>query len=348
MFVHIDMDYFFAQVEERDRPEIKNKIVVVCVFSGRTEDSGVVSTVNYEGRKYGIKSGLPIVFAKKKAEGKDAIFLPMDRERYETASMQIDEVIRNKMDYVVQASIDEWNCFDEKALEKAQQIKKEIFERTDLKCTIGVAPSVLGAKMAAATVKPNGFLVLNENEEHELVEKSELRDVPGIGNKTAEALGQMGARKIEDIKNIDPTKIIQIFGKKIGIGIINLGNGEYVKELGEEREQEGISRIGTLKELTRDTMKIEEKIEELEGEAKEWLMKNKKAYRTISIIFITRDLKIHTKSKSSRNPKRYSENIQKEKHGLISEFIKENPSDIRRVGIRFGNLSDLSGQTTLF
>ena len=102
------MDYFYAQVEEKRRPMIKDKIIVVCVYSGRTKDSGVVSTVNYLGRGIGIKSGMPIAIAKKKAPPADTIFLPVDRDYYTQVSMYIDEIIRKHCKHVVQASIDEW------------------------------------------------------------------------------------------------------------------------------------------------------------------------------------------------------------------------------------------------
>ncbi|MBI5047281.1 hypothetical protein HZC07_06145 [Candidatus Micrarchaeota archaeon] len=96
MYLHIDMDYFFAQIEEKRHPMAKDKIIVVCVFSGRTNDSGVVSTVNYPGRAVGIHSGIPIAFAKKRAP-QDALFLPMDREHYAQVSSEIDELIRKKL-----------------------------------------------------------------------------------------------------------------------------------------------------------------------------------------------------------------------------------------------------------
>ena len=92
----VDLDYFFAQCEERRNPSLKDKPVVVCVYSGRSEDSGAVSTANYIARKYGVKSGIPISLAKKKLK-KDAVFLPVDHEFYEEVSEKIMGILRGTL-----------------------------------------------------------------------------------------------------------------------------------------------------------------------------------------------------------------------------------------------------------
>jgi DNA polymerase IV (DinB-like DNA polymerase) len=348
MYLHIDMDYFFAQIEERRRPMAKGKIIVVCVFSGRTEDSGVVSTVNYPGREVGIRSGMPIAFAKKRAPPADSVFIPVDHEYYGQVSAQIDGIVRSICDKVVQASIDEWNCEDDEAERKAGKLKKAILEQTRLTCSIGVAPSLLGAKMAASKAKPDGLTIMDGEAEKKFIEGSALDKVPGIGPKTKEALEKLGAQKVKDLKKIDPVVLVEVFGRKAGAWIHDLAMGRYEAGLGDEKPQEEVSRIGTLKEKTRDPYILLGKIEELERDAKEWLMQMKKSYKTISIIFITEDLKTHTKSMSFRNPKGWAENVRKDEEELIAEFLKENYMEIRRIGIRFGNLFDMGGQTTLF
>ncbi|MFH1785175.1 MAG: DNA polymerase IV [Candidatus Micrarchaeota archaeon] len=340
------MDYFFAQLEEKRRPMAKNKIIIVCVYSGRTDDSGVVSTVNYSGRELGIKSGMPIAFAKKRAPPADSLFIPVDKEYYEQISFQIDKVIRDNCEKVVQASIDEWNIEDK--LDKSKLLKELIKTQFDLNCSIGVAPSVLGAKMAASKSKPNGLVVLDTESEKRFIEGSELEKVPGIGPKTVEALGSLGAAYVKDLKKINSFTLVETFGRKTGAWLIDLAHGKYDKDIGEEKPQDEISRIGTLKEKTHDQYLLVTKVTELEKEAKEWLMAMKRSYKTLTITFITDDMKTHTKSLSFKNPKNWSEDISKEKEQLIREFLSENKLNIRRIGIRFGNFMDLGGQTTLF
>jgi len=350
VYFHIDMDYFFAQIEEKRHPIAKGKIIVVCVYSGRTPDSGVVSTVNYAGRQLGIHSGLPIIQAKKLAPPADTLFLPVDKEYYAQVSGYIDAIIRTRCKRVVQASIDEWNAEDddEGAPEKAKELKDAIKDEAGLVCSIGVAPSLLGAKMASSKSKPDGLLVLDRAGERKLIGASDIEKVPGIGGKTAEALRALGADKVESIGKLSPITLVETFGRKTGAWLHDIGKGDYDGGLGEERGQIEVSRIGTLKEKTRDPYIILAKIEELESEAKEWLMGMKKSYKTLGIIFVTDDLRTHTKSVSFRNPRIWSEEITKDKEALVQEFLAENAHDVRRVGIRFGNFMDLGGQTTLF
>lgn len=348
MYLHIDMDYFFAQAEEIRRPMLKGKIIVVCVYSGRTEDSGVVSTVNYIGREVGIHSGMPIAFAKKRAPPADSIFLPVDKEYYAELSFRIDAIIRERCPKTVQASIDEWNVEDDGGEARAKELKEAIRKETGLVCTIAVAPSPLGAKMAAAKAKPDGLLVFDQEGERKFIEGSSVDKVPGIGPKTAAALLEVGVEKVRDIRKLDPVMLAETFGKKSGAWLHALGAGAYGEDIGEEKEQEEVSRIGTLKEKTRDGYMVLAKLSELEEDAKDWLMEMKKSYKTMGIIFVTDDLKTHTKSLSFRNPKAWSEDLTKEKEALVKEFLSENPLEVRRVGIRFGNFMDLGGQTTLF
>ncbi len=341
------MDYFFAQIEEKRHPEADGLVVVVCVYSGRTKESGAVSTVNYLGRKYGIRSGIPIINAKKLAPP-NSIFLPVDKEFYSVISSQIDSIIRQECKKVVQSSIDEWNVDDNEAPKKAAILKNQIKKELGLTCSVGVAPSLLGAKMAATKSKPDGQLIIDKIQEKELIENSRVEKIPGIGPKTTEALGSIGVKQVKDISTIDPIKLIEIFGRKSGNWIHKIGSGDYVEELGQEKEQEGVSRIGTLSNETRNPQIILEKLYELDKEAKVWLMEMKKSYKTLSIIFITEDLKTHTKSISFHNPKIWSQDITNEEKELIMAFLNENSSNLRRIGIRFGNFINMGGQTTLF
>lgn len=336
------MDYFFAQIEEIRRPMIKEKIIAVCIFSGKTEDSGVVSSVNYLGRSIGIKSGMPIVFAKKIAPKSDSLFIPADREYYAQISSYIDELIRNHYSKVAQASIDEWNVFGDE--NGALDLKKAIKDATGLTCTIGIANSIIGAKMAAKNAKPNGFLIVD----NDFVQNSKIEKVPGIGKKTADALNQLGVFLVKDLKKIDPGYLVEVFGKKTGSWFHKLSIGEFDKDLEEEKEADEISRIGTLKVITRDVGEIINKIDNLENNLKKVLIEMKKSYRTITLIFITDDFKMHTKSHSFSHPKGWDADNFKEKNRLIIEFLGENNKKIRRVGIKYSHFFDFKGQTTLF
>jgi len=130
----VDLDYFFAQCEELRNPTLKNKPVVVGVYSGRTEESGAVSTANYVARSYGVKSGMPLFLAKRRLEGVESVFLPVDHEYYETFSMELMQKLRTYADSFEQVGIDEAylditqrvNGDYDLAQELAQQLKSEI------------------------------------------------------------------------------------------------------------------------------------------------------------------------------------------------------------------------------
>src|SRR3989344_6253941 len=159
IIMHIDLDQFYAALEEIRNPSLKGKPVVVCVYSGRTSDSGAVSTSNYTARKLGIRAGIPISRAKSLAEksGQDVVFLPVDMEYYKNSSERIMEIFETHADIFEQASVDEaYLDITEKTKKSynvaeniAGKIKEEIKEKENLPCSIGIAPNKLVAKIAS-------------------------------------------------------------------------------------------------------------------------------------------------------------------------------------------------------
>ena len=135
--MHVDLDSFYASLEENRDPAIKGKPVVICVYSGRSEESGAVSTSNYKARAFGIKAGMPIVIAKRIAKGKDVVFLPVDMDYYREISERIMDLMEEESDTMEQVSIDEayldvteltdgnWD----KAIEIAKSIKEKFLHK---------------------------------------------------------------------------------------------------------------------------------------------------------------------------------------------------------------------------
>ena len=123
----VDFDYFFAQCEELRNPAIKDKPVVVGVYSGRTEESGAVSTSNYIARKYSVKSGMPLFLAKRKLEGTDAVFLPVDHVYYDQISNSIMQILRGYASSLEQVSV------DEAYLDVTEQVARQLRESKRLR-----------------------------------------------------------------------------------------------------------------------------------------------------------------------------------------------------------------------
>jgi DNA polymerase IV (DinB-like DNA polymerase) len=164
----VDLDYFYAQCEETRNPSIRGKAVVVSVYSGRTEDSGVVSTANYLAREYGVRSGIPISVAKNRLRDADAVFLPVDHSFYGEVSEKVMTVLRGYADRFERVGIDEaYLDVTERArgdfataAEIARSTKKEIHSQLGLTCSIGIGPNRLVAKIAADANKPDGLTVV--------------------------------------------------------------------------------------------------------------------------------------------------------------------------------------------
>ncbi|TRO51238.1 DNA polymerase IV, partial [Candidatus Bathyarchaeota archaeon] len=158
-----DFDYFFAQCEELRNPALKGKPVVVGVYSGRTENSGAVSTANYVAREYRVKSGIPLHLAKRRLEGTEATFLPVDAAFYELISDKIMQRLRGYAESFEQTSIDEAyldvtskvHGIYEAARDLVKKMKKEVKKTVGITFSVGVGPNKLVAKIAADSHKPD-------------------------------------------------------------------------------------------------------------------------------------------------------------------------------------------------
>ena len=207
----VDLDYFYAQCEERRNPSIKGKPVVVCVYSGRTEDSGAVSTANYVARKYGVKSGIPISLAKKKLEDVDAVFLPVDKEFYKEISESVMEILRIYADRFEQVSVDEayldvtqrtkTNYHEAKQL--AVTLKDDILTQQQLTCSIGVGPNTLISKIAADIQKPDGLTLVTPQQLNSFLSALPARRLLGVGKQTEKKMETLGIRTVGQLAKFD-------------------------------------------------------------------------------------------------------------------------------------------------
>ena len=239
---HIDFDYFYAQCEEVRKPELKTKPVCVCVFSDRGGDSGAIATANYTARKFGVKSGIPITFAKKRLEQrKDAVFLPVDFEYYEKITEKAMQIMKDNADifeYVGrdEAYLDVTKRVEEdftKASHLAQQIKNLIRTELKLSCSIGVSSNKLISKIASDYQKPDGLTIVEHDKVEQFLAQLNIRVIPGIGKKTEQRFKEMKLETIEEIKKIDVFTLNKEFGRKSGTYIYNAIRGindEPVKE----------------------------------------------------------------------------------------------------------------------
>jgi DNA polymerase IV (archaeal DinB-like DNA polymerase) len=192
---HVDFDYFFAQCEEIRDQSLKTKPVAVCIFSDRGGDSGAIATANYIARKYGVKSGMPIKFAKARLKDMpDAAFLPADFAYYSDISEQAMEIMKNSADMFEYVGKDEayldvsirTEASFQKAAHLAQQLKNQIREKVKLTCSVGIAENKLVAKIASNFKKPDGLTVVEPTQTESFLGPLKISDIPGIGKVTEE------------------------------------------------------------------------------------------------------------------------------------------------------------------
>jgi DNA polymerase IV (DinB-like DNA polymerase) len=342
----VDLDYFYAQCEEKRNPSLQGKPVVVCVYSGRTEDSGAVSTANYIARRYGVKSGIPISLAKKKLQDTDAVFLPVDHMFYKEISERIMEILRGYADQFEQVGIDEAyldvtqrakGSFQE-AKEQATTIKKDVWKQQQLTCSIGVGPNKLVAKIAADIQKPNGLTVIESGVGHFLSPLPVSRLV-GVGRKTTKKMATMGIKTVGDLARFDVQRLIEVFGRKLGTYFHNASLGIDDEPVQERGESESLSRISTLKENTRELADILKEANKLCNEVHTKLIQRGLSFRSVSILVVATDLSVHTRSKTIENPTKDLEVLNNTMKELFSKFLNESDVEARRVGVKVSNLT---------
>lgn len=354
IILHIDLDYFYAQVEELRHPEFRGKPIAVCMFSGRTEFSGAVATSNYRARELGIRSGMPIAFARQKSN--DIVLLRADREYYGAVSDRIMEIIRSYADKFEQVSIDE-GCIDVsqktsgsfiEAQKLAKRLKDEIFEKESLTCSVGIGPNKLIAKMACGAKKPNGLTCVTPAHVQEFLRSQRISDLYGVGPKTIETLSAEGINTIPQLAQFPKEKLKELFGENRGQLIHEKAHGVDESEV-EEREQTQHSRIMTLKENTSDHNAIISESERLAQDLEKTCIGSKKEFKTVSIILISNRLEEVTRSRTLERPSQSSAEIVKVAAELLGEFFAQNNGFLaRRFGLRVANLSEPKRQKSLF
>ncbi|EWG06889.1 MAG: DNA polymerase IV [Candidatus Aramenus sulfurataquae] len=333
-----DIDYFFAQVEEILNPSLRGKPVVVCVYSGRTKDSGAVATANYEARRLGVKSGMPIIKAKEIAP--DAVYLPMRKELYKEVSKRVMSILAKYADKVEVASVDEAYLditgkarnYDE-AYALMKKMKEEVKEREGLTMTVGVAPNKAFAKVIAERSKPNGLGVLREEEVPQFISTLDISEVPGVGKVLEERLRGVGVNKLGDVLKVNSESLVKAVGKKKANYLLSLANNTYNEPV-KERKVKHQGRYLTLKSNTRQ---LEEILPYLRRAIEEAYAKVDGIPKSIAVVAIMEDLDIVSREKS------FTYGLDKvkafeEARKLLEKILQEDKRKLRRVGVRLGKI----------
>jgi len=352
---HVDFDYFYAQCEEIRDSKIKGKCVAVCIFSDRGENSGAIATANYNARKFGVKSGIPIMLAKNKLKEEDAVFLQADFDYYSDMSSKAMKIIEKYADVFEYVGRDEAYLDVTKKTETdfhnaehlAQQLKNEIMNDLKLTCSIGITPNKLLSKIASDYKKPDGLTTVKPEQIEEFLSPLKIREIPGIGKKTEELFSQMNVHTIEELRKINVFDLNKIFGRKTGGYIFNSAKGIDVEIVKERPPTIQFSKIITLKKNSKELEFLEENIMDLCTQLNKIAIENNKMYRSIGIQFVNEDLSTKTKSRMLKNPVSNEDELKKVASQLLEEALIEQIMLVRRVGVRISEFSDVEGQSSI-
>lgn len=360
---HLDMDAFFAAVEEREHEWLRGKPIVVGADPKDGRGRGVVSTANYKAREYGIHSALPISQAwefseaAKKKGLEPAVFLFTNFAEYERTSARIMEILKTFSTTIEQASIDEayfeikfsipnfqfsdavWN----EARRIARAIKKEIKTKEKLTCSIGIGPNKLIAKIASDFQKPDGLTSVTEEEKELFLELMPVRKIPGIGPKTEAVFTRMNVTTVRDLKKFTETELSELMGKW-GRELYRKVRGIDDSPLETVYESKSIGEQETFPEDTRDPNALMGKLNEMSARIITRMQdEGFSGFKTIVITVRFQGFETITRAHTLFSYQHSLEILRFEALKLFMPFLdrRENPRNkkIRLVGVRIEKLA---------
>jgi DNA polymerase-4 len=337
--LHVDMDAFYAAVEQRDRPELRGKPVVI---GSAPNERGVVAAVSYEARRFGIHSAMPSREAGRLCP--HAVFLPPDMARYEAASRQIFALLDRFTPLVEPLSIDEAFLDVTGTLklfgpgpEMARKIKDAIRAETGLTASVGVACNKFLAKVASDLGKPDGLLVVPESREGIIAFLAPLpvSRVWGVGKVTEASLQDAGIRTIGDLQHTTEERLAQLVGRHSAGHLLHLAWGEDVREVETGREEKSISREYTFPADSRDEDEIRQTLYDLVESVGEDLRNSGKHAQVVRIKLRWQGFKTLTRQEKLNRPVCDNQSLREVAERLFSAI--ELASPVRLIGFGVSN-----------
>ncbi|MGH9319592.1 MAG: DNA polymerase IV [Vicinamibacteria bacterium] len=334
---HVDMDAFYTSVEERDRPELRGKPVIVGADPRGGRGRGVVAAASYEARKFGVRSAMPIGSAYRACP--HGIFLRGDMEKYGLASHRIMEILESYTHLVEPLSIDEAFldvsaiCLPERGRALATEIKEEIRRRERLRASIGVAPNKFLAKVASDLEKPDGLVVVAPGEERDFLRELTVERLWGVGPKTAEQLHRGGFRLISDLWKLpldDP---------RYGEHLLKLARGIDDREVIPEHEPKSIGHETTFEEDVDDPELARKTLLSLADAVARRLRKHGFVGKTVTLKFRDQDFVTETRSVTLRDSVDDGASIFEAAFAQL-ERIRVKGRKTRLLGVSVSNMKD--------
>ncbi|GAA4310800.1 DNA polymerase IV [Pontixanthobacter gangjinensis] len=335
--IHIDMDAFYASVEQLDNPELRGKPVAV----GGSSQRGVVSAASYEARKFGVKSAMSSVIAKRNCP--DLIFVKPRFERYKEISQQIREIFFEYTDLVEPLSLDEayLDVTENKiglpsATLIAKKIRDRIKERTGLNASAGISINKFIAKVASDVNKPNGQKTVPPEEVLQFLEELDIRKFYGVGKVTAEKMYRLGIFTGKDLKEKTEEYLSEHFGKS-GSHFYNVVRGIHHSEVKPHRIRKSLGAERTFRENISSEIFMLERLENIAEEIERRLEKSKVAGKTVTLKIKYSDFTQQTRSKTINYYISSKDLILEISKGLL--YQEKMKDSVRLLGISLSNLN---------
>lgn len=348
--VHIDMDAFYASVEQRDDPALRGKAVIVAWRGKRS----VVCAASYEARKFGVRSAMPAVRAERLCP--NAVFLPPDFPRYRAVSREVREIFKRHTDLIEPLSLDEayLDVSENKtglptATQVARTIREQIRTELSLTASAGVAPNKFLAKIASDWRKPDGLFVIQPEEVYSFLLPLPVGRLPGVGKVTEEKLNSFDVQTVSDLRKMDLATLERRFGR-YGVRLHELARGIDKSEVVPDRPTQSISAEDTFEQDVplADTEVMIRRLAE-----KTWAAATKefRIGRTVVLKLKTSEFKILTRSHMPPSPPASCEELTRIALSLRNRVSLGPKQRFRLVGIALSNFHDVdngSAQSALF
>jgi DNA polymerase IV (DinB-like DNA polymerase) len=353
LVAHVDMDAFYAAVEERQHPELRGRPVVVGADPKGGAGRGVVTAASYAARRYGIRSALPISRAWRLAEAArrrgepETVFIRGNGPLYREVSARIMAIVARGADAFEEASIDEAyvelsSLGPEGAEAHCRRLKADILAAEGLTCSIGLGPNKLVAKIASDFRKPDGFTVVRPDEVEAFLDPLGIRAIPGVGPKTEALLRGRGIRTVADLRRVEPAPLAAWLGKW-GQDLWRKARGLSEDPVSNEWERKSLGEQETFEEDTLDPAVVLERARRLAADVHRRLLADgHQAFRTVTVTVRFTGFVTRSRSRSRARPLTSEEELQAEVRGLLEPFLdaRENPrgKKIRLIGLRLERL----------
>jgi DNA polymerase-4 len=342
--LHLDLDAFFAAVEQRDKPSLRGKPVIV----GGVGQRGVVATASYEARKFGVRSAMSTAEARSRCP--HAAFLVGRFDAYRASSRLVMRALRNRSPLVEPLSLDE--AFVDLAASPheldlspagldaiAAELKAEVHDVTGgLTASIGIATSKLIAKIASELDKPDGAVVIPPGSEQDLLAPLQVTVIPGVGPATAGRLRQVGVNTVEELRGISQDELIRVVGQAHGSSLYALSRADDDRPVVAERETKSVSVEDTFEVDLVDPVLLAAIIDRHARNVCERLTKAKLSGRTVTVKVRLHDFTSLTRSATIAGPTDRPAVVSRLARGLLAEL--DTSGGVRLLGVGVSGLAD--------